>query len=135
MKYKLKNGKEVNIPDKEIEVAMKNLELTQEEAIEMWLEDEGYLDNEEQIELDNKAKKVKIKLGASAIDKTQPKEKKQREIKVSDEKQTLFSEIVEKLCECDRNYEIVKENKLICVKIGEKTFKIDLIEQRPPKNK
>ena len=133
MKYTLENGKIVNIPDKEIENSMKSLELTKEEAIEMWLEDEGYLDNEEQNELDSKAKKVKIDHGASAIDKTQKKEKKPREIKVSDEKQTLFGEIIEKLAETGRNYEILKENKLICVKIGEKTFKIDLIEQRQPK--
>lgn len=134
MKYTLENGKIVNIPDKEIENSMKSLELTKEEAIEMWLEDEGYLDNEEQNELDSKAKKVKIDHGASAIDKTQKKEKKPREIKVSDEKQTLFGEIVEKLAETGRNYEILKENKLICVKIGEKTFKIDLIETRQKKS-
>lgn len=134
MKYTLENGKTVNIPDKEIENSMKSLELTKEEAIEMWLEDEGYLDNEEQNELDSKAKKVKIDHGASAIDKTQKKEKKPREIKVSDEKQTLFGEIVEKLAETGRNYEILKENKLICVKIGEKTFKIDLIETRQKKS-
>ena len=130
MKYTLPNGKNVNIPDKEIEDNMKALELTREEAIEMWLEDEGYLENEEQNELDEKAKKVKIDHGASAVDKTEKKEKKPREIKVSDEKQALFAEIVEKLAENDRNYEIIKENKLICVKIGEKTFKIDLIETR-----
>ena len=112
---------------------MKLLEISKEEAVEMWLEDEGYLDNEEQNELDEKAKKVKIDHGASAIDKTEKKEKKPREIKVSDEKQALFSEIVEKLAENGRNYEILKENKLICVKIGEKIFKIDLIEQRQPK--
>lgn len=133
MKYTLPNGKNVNIPDKEIEKNMKLLEISKEDAIEMWLEDEGYLDNEEQNELDEKAKKVKIDHGASAIDKTEKKEKKPREIKVSDEKQALFSEIVEKLAENGRNYEIVKENKLICVKIGEKTFKIDLIETRQPK--
>ena len=133
MRYTLPNGKNVNIPDKEIEKNMKLLEISREEAIEMWLEDEGYLDNEEQNELDEKAKKVKIDHGASAIDKTEKKEKKPREIKVSDEKQALFSEIVEKLAENGRNYEILKENKLICVKIGEKTFKIDLIEQRQPK--
>lgn len=135
MKYTLSNGKNVNIPDKEIENNMKALELTREEAIEMWLEDEGYLDNEEQNELDEKAKKVKIDHGASAVDKSEKKEKKPREIKVSDEKQLLFAEIVANLAENDRNYEILKENKLICVKIGEKTFKIDLIEQRAPKNK
>ena len=134
MKYTLSNGKNVNIPDKEIEKNMKLLEISKEEAIEMWLEDEGYLDNEEQNELDEKAKKVKIDHGASAVDKTEKKEKKPREIKVSDEKQALFSEIVEKLAENGRNYEIVKENKLICVKIGEKTFKIDLIETRQKKS-
>ena len=133
MKYTLPNGKNVNIPDKEIEKNMKLLEISKEDAIEMWLEDEGYLDNEEQNELDEKAKKVKIDHGASAVDKTEKKEKKPREIKVSDEKQALFSEIVEKLAENGRNYEILKENKLICVKIGEKTFKIDLIEQRAKK--
>lgn len=133
MRYTLPNGKNVNIPDKEIEKNMKLLEISREEAIEMWLEDEGYLDNEEQNELDEKAKKVKIDHGASAVDKSEKKEKKPREIKVSDEKQTLFSEIVEKLAENGRNYEILKENKLICVKIGEKTFKIDLIETRQPK--
>ena len=113
---------------------MKKLELTKEEAIEMWLEDEGYLDNEEQIELNDKAKKVKIDHGASAIDKTEKKEKKPREIKVSDEKQALFSEILSNLQDVYQNsVEIVKENKLLTVKIGEKTFKIDIIEQRQPK--
>ena len=133
MKYTLPNGKNVNIPDDEIKKNMKLLDISQKDAIEMWLEDEGYLDNEEQNELDEKAKKVKIDHGASAVDKTEKKEKKPREIKVSDEKQALFGEIVEKLAENGRNYEILKENKLICVKIGEKTFKIDLIEQRQPK--
>ena len=133
MKYTLENGKTVNIPDAEIEKNMKILELSKEEAIEMWLEDEGYLDNEEQIELQEKASKVRMNLGASAIDKTEKKEKKPREIKVSDEKQALFAEIVACLGDNSRNFEILKENKLICVKIDDKVFKIDLIEQRKPK--
>jgi hypothetical protein len=133
MKYTLPTGKTINIPDKEIEQSMKALDLTREEAIEMYLEDEGYLDNDEQIELNEKAKKVKIDHQASAIDKTEKKEKKVREVKVSDEKQSLFAEIVANLAENGRNYQILKENKLISVQIGEKIFKIDLIEQRTPK--
>jgi hypothetical protein len=133
MKYTLPTGKTINIPDKEIEQSMKALDLTREEAIEMYLEDEGYLDNDEQIELNEKAKKVKIDHQASAIDKTEKKEKKVREVKVSDEKQSLFAEIVANLAENGRNYQILKENKLISVQIGEKIFKIDLIEQRKPK--
>lgn len=133
MKYTLENGKTVNIPDTEIEKNMKLLEISKEDAIEMWLEDEGYLDNEEQNELDEKAKKVKINHGASAIDKTQ-KEKKPRQKVASDEKQALFTEILNTLTGIyGENVKIEKENKLILVKIGEKCFKVDLIEQRTPK--
>ena len=135
MKYTLKNGKIVNIPDKEIEQSMKVLELTKEEAIEMWLEDNDYEVNEEQVALDEKAKKVKIQHGASAIDK-QNKEKKERKVVASDEKQALFDNIYHNLVEIyGGTVEIVKENKLLTLKIGQKTFKVDLIEQRPPKNK
>lgn len=133
MKYTLENGKTVNIPDTEIEKNMKLLEISKKDAIEMWLEDEGYLDNEEQNELDEKAKKVKINHGASAIDKTQ-KEKKSRQKVASDEKQALFTEILNTLTGVyGENVKIEKENKLILVKIGEKCFKVDLIEQRTPK--
>lgn len=134
MKYTLKNGKSVNIPDKEIEKSMKALELTKEEAVQMWLEDNEYEVNEEQAELDEKAKKVKIQHGASAIDKTEKKEKKERIVKVSNEKQALFGDIYQNLAELyGENVEIIKENKLLTVKINGKVFKIDLIEQRPPK--
>jgi hypothetical protein len=132
MKYQL-NSKVIIIPDSEIENFMKSLDLTKEEAVQMWLEDNDYEVNEEQEALDSKAKKVKIDHGASAVDKTQ-KEKKPRLKVVSDEKKELFDEIF-----CDlfnvygENAKIEKENKLIIVKIGEKTFKVDIIEQRAKK--
>lgn len=135
MRYTLPNGKNVNIPDEEIKKSMKALDLTKEDAIQMWLEDNDYEVNEEQAELDAKAKKVKIDHGASAMDKTKSKEKKPRPKVASDEKQTLFSQIFDNLNEFyGENAKIEKENKLILVKIGEKTFKIDLIEQRPKKS-
>ena len=136
MRYTLANGKNVNIPDEEIKKSMKALDLTKEEAIQMWLEDNDYEVNEEQAELDAKAKKVKIDHGASAVDKTKSKEKKPRPKIASDEKQTLFSQIFDNLHEFyGENAKIEKENKLIVVKIGEKEFKVDLIEKRPPKTK
>lgn len=134
MKYTLENGKVINIPDSEIKAHMKNLDLTEDEAIQLYLEDEGYLDNEELEELDSKAKKVKIQHGASATEKTEKKEKKPRTVKISDEKQGLFYNIYHFLLDTyDESVEIVKENKLLTLKIGEKTFKVDLIEQRPKK--
>ena len=135
MKYTLENGKIINIPDSEIKAHMKNLDLTEDEAIQLYLEDEGYLDNEELEELDSKAKKVKIQHGASATEKTEKKEKKPRTVKTSDEKQELFDNIYHFLVE---NYggstEIVTQNKLMTVKVGELTFKIDIIQQRKPKS-
>ena len=134
MKYTLPNGKNINIPDSEIKSHMAKLQLTEEEAIQLYLEDEGYLDNEELEELDSKAKKVKIQHYASAVDKTEKKEKKPRTVKISDEKQGLFDNIYHFLVETyGDSVEIVKENKLLTLKIGEKTFKVDLIEQRPKK--
>lgn len=131
------NGKNINIPDKEIEKAMKSLELTKEEAIEMWLEDEGYLDNEEQIALTQKVKDSGIMTtihGASA-EKKEKKDKKPKTVKISEEKQALFTDILQNLQENYENVEILKQNKLIQVKINEITFKIDIIQQRPPKKK
>ena len=134
MKYTLPNGKNINIPDSEIKSHMAKLQLTEEEAIQLYLEDEGYLDNEELEELDSKAKKVKIQHYASAVDKTEKKEKKPRTVKISDEKQGLFDNIYHFLVETyGDSVEIVKENKLLTLKIGEKTFKVDLIETRQKK--
>ena len=136
MRYTLPNGKNVNIPDDEIKKSMKALDLSKEDAIQMWLEDNDYEVNEEQAELDAKAKKVKIDHGASAVDKSEKKEKKPRPKVASDEKKELFDEIFSNLQDVyKQNAQIVKENKLITVKIDEKVFKVDIIEQRASKTK
>lgn len=129
------NGKNVNIPDEEIIKVKEALGITTKEAVEMWLDDNDYTVNEEQKALDEKAKKVKIPMGAREV-----KEKKERKPitkKVSDEKKILFDSIVKQLDRCElvdrENVTILNENKLIQVKIGDKVFKIDLVECRPPK--
>ena len=122
-------GKEYNIPNTEIKKLMKTLEISQTEAVKLWLADNDVIVNEEQQALDDKAKKVKIKHGAKGVDKTK-KEKKSRTTKVSDEKKDIFQTILQNLQENYENVEILKENKLILVKIEEKTFKIDLIQTR-----
>ena len=126
-------GKQIRIPDDEIAVAMKNLGLSEPEAIQMWLEDEGFLDNEEQEALCEKAKENKVRVQGEGLKERKPREKP-KTVKVSDEKHQLFNEIVENLKENSRDFEISKQNKLILVKINEKVFKIDLIEQRTKKN-
>ncbi len=132
MKYTLDNGKSVNIPKSEIEKLMSSLELSEKDAIDLWLCDNNLEEDEEQIELDEKASKVRI--DKDIVQKKPKKERKKPEKKVSDAKKELFSEILSDLEDVYKgNVEVLNENKLISVRIGEKLFKIDVIETRPPK--
>jgi len=134
MRYTLKTGKVIVIPDDEITANMTALKVSEEEAVEIWLEDNEYEINEEQAALDKKAKKEKINLEAKSGER---KKVEHRTVKISDEKKAVFDTILTNLDRCEfidrENVSILKENKLIQVKIGEKTFKIDVIECRPPK--
>ena len=75
-----------------------------------------------------------IKIGARAIELKTKKEKKQRIAQVSAEKMALFSLIWEGLSNFyGENAQISKQNKEISVQIGEKSFKIDIVEHRKTK--
>ena len=126
------NGKIINIPDREIEKLMSSLELTQADAIDLWLCDNGYEVDEEQKELDEKASKVRILKDVEP--KNAKKERKVPEKKVSEQKKALFSEILSDLEDVYKGkVEVLTENKLISVNIDGIVFKIDIIQQRPPK--
>lgn len=137
MLYKLKNGRSVSIPTKEVENLMSSLEVSQDEAIELWLTDNGLEENEEQAELDEKASKVHINKDAYADSEKKPRKKP--EIKVSDEKKWLFDSILQNLTRCNgvgqEDITVLTKNKLISVEINGITFKIDIIQTRKPKKK
>ena len=134
MVYKF-NKNTVTIPEEEIKNYINKLDLTEKEAIDLWLEDNGYQANEEQSLLDKMANQIKISRGADGDRKTEPKPRKPREIKTSDEKKQLFHIIYSALLELgNSNVEILKENKAFQCKIGGKLFKVDIIEHRQPKN-
>ena len=133
MKYTLDNGKSINIPTSEIEKLMSSLELSEKDAIDLWLCDHDYEEDEEQAELDEKASKVKI--SHEIVQKKEKKERKPAVRVVSDEKKALFNEISGFLKRVyGINTEIVTENKLITCTINGKIFKIDIIETRQKKN-
>ena len=136
MLYTLENGKTVSIPDSEIINNMKALEISQEEAIELWLDDNDYTENEEQCALDRKAKKAGVGLIVKDVDKPK-KERKPRTCKVSDEKQLLFNAIYDFLATFTEkntgNVEVLTENKMFSVKVGDKSFKINITQDRNKK--
>jgi len=80
--------------------------------------------------------KVNLKNYAQS-DKPRKKSDKPKTVKVSDTKKQLFTDILHLLDRCEgverENITVLTENKLIQVKIGGETFKIDLIQQRKPK--
>ena len=132
MKYTLDSGKVINIPDSDLKRLMDSLDLDEETAIDIWLEDEGYLENEEQNELDKKAKDSKI---TQTIHGARADTKKKRVVvrKADETKESIISALADLLKELADEVEIVNVGKLITFKLGEDSFKLDLIRQRKPK--
>lgn len=135
MKYTI-NSKTINIPDAEIKSLMSHHSLTQDDAIQLWLEDEGYLDNEEVEALTATAKQNRITATihqAKATSKEAATPRKPRTSKVSDEKTQIFAALSDFLAQ-NYSIDIVKDNKLIEIELNGKKFKLDLIETRQKKN-
>ena len=134
MKYNL-NIKNINIPDADIERSMKSLELTKEEAIQMWLEDEGYLENEEQEELERKAKENRITatIHQASTKDSYKKTQKERVRKENPTKEMVIREIAALLPKFAEDIEILNVGKLISFRIGEEKYEIDLKQKRKPK--
>ena len=132
MKYKIDN-KEINIPDKEIENLMKTLELTEQEAIETWLDDNDYTTNEQVEELTKKAKAngtTKISARVSIENK-----KIERERKANPTKALIIEELTEKLKQIDGINQLKVENKekLITFSLNGNDYKLDLVQKRAKK--
>ena len=122
-------GRAYTIPDNEIALLMQKLSLSKEDAIDLWLCDNGKEENEEQIALDNSAKGVVSNYAVS--EKKEKTSRKSRTVKVSDEKTKLFSDIADFLME---NYNISVEipNRQINIDFG-RGFKLLLSENRVKK--
>lgn len=132
MRYNF-NGKTLNIPDAEIERSMKILKLTKEEAIEMWLDDEGYTEDAEQVALTQKAKENRITATIHSAKEEKEKKAVKRERKEDPEKEMIIQKIAEILPEFAENVTITNVGKLISFKIGENDYEIDLKRKRKPK--
>lgn len=134
MMIKVKN-KEVKIPDEEIRNLMDKLELTEQEAIQTWLEDEGYEVNEEVERLTAKAKAngtARVNARANVENKKTTRERKANPVK---------EEIIQILANALKNSQNLPINaikienvgKIITFKVENREFKLDLIEKRQKK--
>lgn len=135
MEYKTKKGKKVNIPDDEIDTLVDKLDLSIAEACELWLEDNALQVNEEQEALDKKAKASRIT--ATIHEAKATKERKERKVvrKEDATKENIIKALAERLEELATEVKIENVGKLIVFKLGDDSFKLDLIRQRKPKAK
>lgn len=135
MDYVLENGKTIRIPKATIANLMKNLDLDEEDAIQVYLEDEGYEINEEQEELTKKAKDNRI---TASIHKAEGKTREKRKVerKPNPDKEALIAGLAEYLGGLEEvdNVAVVNVGKLITFNFKGKAMKIDLIETRVKKN-
>lgn len=133
--YKLENGKIIRINEKTIENLMDKLGLDREDAIQVYLEDEGYEINEEQEELTQRAKDNKI---TASIHKAEgkTKERKKVERKPNPDKEFLIGALAQDLSETEgvTDVNITNIGKIIEFKFNGKAMKIDLIEKRVAKH-
>ena len=125
------NNKVVKIPQKEIDNLMKTLELTEQEAIQTWLDDNDYTTNEVVEELTKKAKDNKTTLINKARENAENK-KTIREHKENPTKALIIAEIFNKLAEIEGISQLKVENKekLVTFSLNGNEYKIDLVQKR-----
>ena len=124
MKYTF-NGKNLTIPDAELEKLEKKLGISRDEAIECWLEDHDYTESEETIELTAKAKQ-----NIKRYEKSDKKRKSPtRERKVDEEKKHLLS-CVNILLEGMNIQTTVKNEAEISFNYGDNSYTFKLIKHR-----
>lgn len=135
MQVKVNDKKTIIIKDKEIKDLMKSLDITEQEAVETWLFDHDYTDNE-QVEILTKKAKANGTDKLVVTDKTtrkqverKPKENPTKEMVIDILASALRNELTPELIQ------ITNKNKLIEFTYNGKQYKLDLIEKRQPKEK
>ena len=133
--YELEENQIIKIPQEDIDRLMKLPDIkTVDDACWVWCEDNGKIINEEQEELDKKAKANRITATIHQAKAETQKERKKVERKADQTKDSLVEQLANYLKTSGiANVQIVKIGKLIEFDIGSEHFKLDLIRQRKPK--
>ena len=132
MRYTLENGKYVNIPEDEIECNMKLVD-SREEAIQIWLEDNGYAVNEEQEALCQKAKDNRITSVIHDARENDVEKKKTVVRKENPTKEMIISKVADLLKELADDVVIENAAKIVTFNLDGNSYKLDLIQRRAKK--
>ena len=133
--YKIADGRTIQVPNAEVSKLQAQLKISKAEAVDLWLFDHDYIENEEEQALTAKAKENRITATIHEA-KAEVKQKTQRERVVKEDKvkEGIIQAVADMLPNLDaENVVIEKKGKLITFEVGTDKFKLDLIRQRPPK--
>lgn len=125
------NGKDINVNEKEVNKLVEVLGISEEEAIQTWLEDNDYEVNEEVVELTKKAKENKITATIHGAQKVRAKREVTR--KEDPDKEWLITELADALGKLGISYNVANAGKIIEFEYNSNSYKLDLVKRRPAK--
>lgn len=133
--YELPNGKIKKIPQFDLDRIKNGLGVDQETAITIWLADNEIIIDQEQEELDKKAKASRITatIHQAKAETTKPRKKVER--KTDETKESLIKTLAETLEQLVDNVQVTNIGKIIEFDLKGEHYKLDLIRQRKPKAK
>ena len=125
-------GKNINVPDSYIEKQMKSLGISRQEAVELYLSDEGIVKNETIEELTAKAKAAHT--GAKATGER--KERKAPVRKPDEVKRAIIAALAEFIRTCDygvHDVEVTNIERMIAFEFAGDKYEVTLTKKRKPK--
>ena len=130
MKY-IVGKKEINIPEKEIEKLVNSLDISEDEAIQTWLFDNDYIENEEEAVLTKKAKDNRITATIhEAKDITKTRAKRNVERKEDVDKEMIIAAVANMLQGMGIKGKVTNKSKIVEFEYNGNEYKIDLIRRR-----
>lgn len=135
MKYTFINGEKqqtVEIPDEVIKKHKRTLGCTTSEAINLFLFDEGYIDNEEVTKLTNKAKANgagKVKIGCKRKSPSRKPDEVKRTLIQSFYQYLMSGQVSDEVQEV----EVTNQERVIAFAIGDDNYEITLSKKRKAK--
>lgn len=130
MKYII-GKKEIDIPEKEIDKLMDSLDISEDEAVQTWLFDNDYIENEEEAILTKKAKDNRITATIhDAKDITKTRAKRNVERKEDVDKEMIIAAVANMLQGMGIKGSVTNKSKIVEFEYNGNEYKIDLIRRR-----
>lgn len=132
----LDNDKVVKVDKKWVDTSIENLQTDLEDVLLMYLEDNDYITNDAQNDLDQSAKANNVKVIVKS-EKPKKKTQKERVVKENPTKELIISKLESALNEIENisNVNVENKAKLITFSLNNEDFKLDLVQKRKEKEK